>query len=65
MLAHDGAWNGQQIVPREWLLEATSRPPRSSALGPGYLPFAGGYGYQLWIMAGERRMFAVTFRKIH
>jgi acyl carrier protein len=24
MLAHDGAWNGQQIVPRDWVVAATS-----------------------------------------
>ena len=27
MLANDGAWNGQQIVPRQWLLDATAVPP--------------------------------------
>ncbi len=24
LLAHDGAWNGKQIIPREWMIEATT-----------------------------------------
>jgi CubicO group peptidase (beta-lactamase class C family) len=61
MLANDGAWNGEQVVPREWLLEATRAPPDSRAGGSGYLPprAAGGYGYQIWLLPGERRMFAL------
>jgi CubicO group peptidase (beta-lactamase class C family) len=58
MLAHDGAWNGQQIVPRQWLLDATMVSP-----GNGYLrntiAQSWGYGYQVWILPGERRMFVL------
>lgn len=54
MMAHDGAWNGGQVVPREWLLEMTTRPAGDRS-GP--------YGYQVWLVSGERRMFAL--RGIH
>jgi CubicO group peptidase (beta-lactamase class C family) len=50
MLAHDGAWNGEQDVPREWLREMTTLSDGSRA---------GGYGYQVVVMAGGRRMFAL------
>jgi CubicO group peptidase (beta-lactamase class C family) len=39
MHLHDGVWNGRQIVPAEWVAEAT-RP--STTLNPGY-------GYLWWI----------------
>jgi CubicO group peptidase (beta-lactamase class C family) len=55
MLANDGAWNGQQIVPRQWLLDATS-VPRDSYLRNTIAP-SWGYGYQVWLLPGERRMF--------
>jgi len=29
MLANDGAWNGQQMVPRQWIVDATVVPPDS------------------------------------
>jgi CubicO group peptidase (beta-lactamase class C family) len=35
MLAYDGRWNGQQIVPREWVLQATSVAPGDGFLGSG------------------------------
>ena len=55
MLAHDGVWNGQQIVPRQWILDATTVPGNSylrSTIAPSW-----GYGYQVWVLPGERRMF--------
>jgi CubicO group peptidase (beta-lactamase class C family) len=55
MLANDGAWNGQQIVPRQWLLDATA-VPRDSYLR-NTIAQSWGYGYQVWILPGERRMF--------
>jgi len=55
MLANDGAWNGQQIVPRQWLLDATG-VPRDSYLR-NTIAQSWGYGYQVWILPGERRMF--------
>ena len=59
MLANDGAWNGEQIVPRQWLLDATlldaTAVPRDSYLR-NTIAQSWGYGYQVWILPGERRM---------
>ncbi len=45
MIAQGGQWNGQQIVPADWIAEAT-RPSAKTA--PGKI----GYGYQWWIPVG-------------
>jgi CubicO group peptidase (beta-lactamase class C family) len=62
LLAQDGAWesNGQreQIIPRQWLLDASTVAP-GSILAPGQAGRARGYGYQLWIEPGPRRQFAM------
>jgi CubicO group peptidase (beta-lactamase class C family) len=58
MLARDGAWNGQQIVPRQWLLDATTVSPRDDYLR-NTIAQSWGYGYQVWILPGERRMFVL------
>ena len=56
----NGAWEGEQIVPAEWIRESTkhhSDPP------PEYGPFSG-YGYLWWILppdpagAGEEDIYA-------
>lgn len=57
MLANDGAWNGHQIVPRQWVLDATTAQApflRAGTLFPSY-----GYGYQTWLLPGPRRQFAL------
>ncbi|KUZ76150.1 hypothetical protein WI36_10990 [Burkholderia ubonensis] len=59
MLAYDGRWNGQQIVPRDWVLQATSVASSDGFLAPGKANPIFGYGYQVWILPGERRMFAL------
>lgn len=59
LLAYDGAWNGKQLIPRQWLLDATTVKDSDAQLAPGKpAPFFG-YGYQLWVLPGERRMFAL------
>lgn len=59
MLAYDGRWNGQQIVPRDWVLAATSVAPQDGFLTAGKANPVFGYGYQVWLLPGERRMFAL------
>ncbi|WP_144109799.1 serine hydrolase domain-containing protein [Paraburkholderia sp. BCC1886] len=59
MLAYDGKWNGQQIVPRDWVLQATSVVSPDDFLAPGKATPLFGYGYQTWMLPGERRMFAL------
>jgi CubicO group peptidase (beta-lactamase class C family) len=53
LLAYDGFWRGRQIIPAAWIKEATIVHPGQPQ------PANGGYGYQVWILAGERRMFAL------
>lgn len=58
LLAHDGAANGRQIIPRQWMLDATTAVAGSVFAprhGAGYL----GYGYQVWLFPGPRRQFAL------
>ena len=61
LLAHDGAWNGRQILPRTWVREATT--VAAPFLAPGTATRGDGYGYQVWLPPGPRRQFA--FRGIH
>jgi CubicO group peptidase (beta-lactamase class C family) len=56
MLAHDGAWNGRQIVPRQWVLDATT--VQAPFLAPMTATRYFGYGYQVWLFPGPRRQFA-------
>lgn len=59
MLANDGMWNGKQIVPRDWLLAATTVAPGDQHLAPQRATRFFGYGYQVWIFPGPRRQFAL------
>lgn len=57
LLAHDGAWEGKQIIPAQWMVDATT--VRAS---DGYLAKAEGrfgYGYQFYLFPGSRRQFAM------
>ncbi len=61
LLAHDGAWEGKQLVPRQWVLDATTAPEDKPFLAPGQ---RFGYGYQVWLVPGpaeepKRRMFVL------
>ena len=62
LLAHDGAWEGEQIVPMQWLLDATTVRASDSYLLPGkaMAPQPFGYGYLLWLLPGARRQFALV-----
>ena len=59
LLAHDGAWEGRQLIPQQWLLDATTVPPASGYLAPGAATPYFGYGYQVWILPGAQRRFAL------
>lgn len=48
LLAHDGDWNGEQIIPRQWVVDATSVPVDKPYLAPR--PDRWGYGYQVWLV---------------
>ena len=59
LLAHDGRWRGREVVPAAWVREATTVRADQPHLRPGWATpyFFLGYGYQTWILPGERRMF--------
>jgi CubicO group peptidase (beta-lactamase class C family) len=59
LLAHDGAWEGRQLIPRQWLLDATTVPPGDAWLAPGVATPYFGYGYQTWLFPGQARRFAL------
>ncbi len=59
LLAHDGAFNGRQIVPKQWVLDATKSASPGSFLATGKGEHPSGYGYQVWLLSGTRRMFAL------
>ena len=59
LLANDGEAGGKQIVPKEYLLDATDWRRQPEAFRPkNATPFFG-YGYQFWLFPGEKRRFAL------
>jgi CubicO group peptidase (beta-lactamase class C family) len=59
LLAHDGAWEGRQLIPKAWLLDATTVRPADAHLAPGTATPYFGYGYQTWLFPGQARRFAL------
>ena len=59
LLAHDGRWRGRQLIPAEWVQAATTVAAGQDHLRPRVATPFFGYGYQVWIAPGERRVFAL------
>ena len=59
LLAHDGAWDGKQIVPARRMIGATTVRASDGYLLPGAATKRFGYSYLLWLFPGERRQFAL------
>ncbi|MEP6838663.1 MAG: serine hydrolase [Bradyrhizobium sp.] len=59
LLANDGAAGGKQIVPKEYLLDATDWHRQPDAFTPRKATPYFGYGYQFWLFPGEKRRFAL------
>ena len=59
LLAYDGAWEGRQLIPRQWLLDATTVNPGDAYLAPGAATGFYGYGYQVWLLPGTKRRFVL------
>jgi CubicO group peptidase (beta-lactamase class C family) len=59
LLAHDGAWNGKQVVPAQWILDATTARASDAYLAPGEADRDFGYGYLLWLLPWGQRQFAM------
>jgi CubicO group peptidase (beta-lactamase class C family) len=60
LLANDGAIGNRQVVPKDYLLEATDSHRQPDAFAPGIVSPYFGYGYQFWIFPGEKRRFALV-----
>jgi CubicO group peptidase (beta-lactamase class C family) len=59
LFAHDGAWEGKQIIPAQWMIDATTARAADAYLAPGRNgPGSFGYGYLIWLLPGARRQFA-------
>jgi CubicO group peptidase (beta-lactamase class C family) len=59
LLANDGAVTGKQILPKDYLLEATDWHRQPEAFTPNKATPYFGYGYQFWLFPGEKRRFAL------
>ena len=59
LLAYDGAWEGRQLIPRQWLLDATTVNPTDAYLAPGIATSFYGYGFQVWLLPGTKRRFVL------
>lgn len=57
LLANDGALDGRQIIPAEWVRAATT--PEAPHLQFGVATKFNGYGYQTWLIHPSERMFAL------
>jgi CubicO group peptidase (beta-lactamase class C family) len=59
LLANDGQAGGKQIIPKEYLLDATDWHRQAEAFQPYKATPYFGYGYQFWLFPGEKRRFAL------
>ncbi len=59
LLANDGVAGGKQIVPKDYLLDATDWHRQPEAFRPYKATPYFGYGYQFWLFPGEKRRFAL------
>ena len=59
LLANDGALGGRQILPKDYLLDATDWHRQPEAFAPRKATPYFGYGYQFWLFPGEKRRFAL------
>ncbi len=59
LLADDGARGGRQIIPRDYLLEATDYRRHPLAFHPRKATPYFGYGYKFWLYPATQRKFAL------
>ena len=57
LLANDGSWNGKQLVPRDFVLDATDAQRQPEFLKPRKASQFFGYGYQTWLYPYRTRTF--------
>jgi CubicO group peptidase (beta-lactamase class C family) len=59
LLARDGRVGDREVIPSMWVRAATTVAADDWHLKPYAATWGPGYGYQTWILPGERRMFAL------
>jgi CubicO group peptidase (beta-lactamase class C family) len=59
LLAHDGFWEGKQIIPAQYAIDATTIRPSDAYLAPGKAMPGFGYGYFIFLLPGARRQIAL------
>ena len=59
LLANDGVRDGKEIVPREYLLDATDISRQPSGFVPRMATPYMGYGYQVWLLPNKTRTFVL------
>lgn len=59
LLANDGRVGSQQILPKDYLIEATDWRRHPEAFQPRKATSYFGYGYQFWTYPAEKRRFAL------
>ena len=59
LLANDGMAGGKQLIPKDYLLDATDWHRQPDAFKPRRATPYFGYGYQFWLFPGEARRFAL------
>jgi len=59
LLANDGMAGGKQIIPKDYLLDATDWHRQPEAFRPYKATPYFGYGYQFWLFPGDKRRFAL------
>lgn len=59
LLADDGAIDGKQIIPRDYLIEATDADRHPMAFRPRRATPYSGYGYKFWLYPSAPRRFSL------
>jgi CubicO group peptidase (beta-lactamase class C family) len=57
LLAHGGSWQGRQVIPRQWLIDATTVLPEEAASRRASAAFD--YGYQVWLLNDPKGTFSL------
>jgi CubicO group peptidase (beta-lactamase class C family) len=59
LLANDGMRDGAEIIPREFVLDATDAGRQPAGFKPRVATSYFGYGYQVWLQPNKTRTFAL------
>jgi hypothetical protein len=60
LMAYEGRWRGEQLLPEGWVAEATVPKSRQVDYGKLYPEYPLGYGYQWWCFPGQDHAFTAV-----